>query len=84
MQDIKKLKEAFKKYRKEHLIDSEPEDYIHVGLDSSFQFSDFIKDIEKNLKKAYQRGVDDTIKRNNQNAPIGSTCDDTPIMKTYN
>ena len=82
MQDINKIKEAFYKEFTIERTDSEGltfkekvEPYLIYNLENW---------IEQNLKKAYQRGVDDTIKRNNQNAPIGSTCDDTPIMKTYN
>ena len=59
MDIIQEKLEEFKKYRKEHLISAKPEDYIHIGLDSSFQFSDFMKHIEKSLKETVEATVRD-------------------------
>jgi len=83
-QDINKIKEDWQKIRTDAITEMFDNEYA-TGIYSTSKFFKTIDDaFEKFLKKAYQRGVDDTIKRNNQNAPIGSTCDDTPIMKTYN
>ena len=62
----KEIVKEFDKYGKEYIIESEPEDYIHKGLDSSFQFSDFKSDISKALQQVREeerREVVEEIKK---------------------
>ena len=63
--------EEFKKYRKEYRVKSDPEDYVHVGLDYSHQFSDFIRHMDKALTETREewwqdgfQGANDNMRKN--------------------
>ena len=49
--ETNKWEENLKKFRKEFLVKSEPEDYIHVGLNDSCQYSDLVREIKNLLKE---------------------------------
>ena len=50
--DTEKEVAEFEKYKKSHEMVAEPENYIHMGLDPSYQFSDFRKEIKGLILKA--------------------------------
>jgi hypothetical protein len=51
-----KARERFdKKYKKEFIIESEPENYIHIGLDSSQQLSHLLSDIDTLIEQIYKK-----------------------------
>ena len=47
----------FQRYKREFTQESDPEPYIHVGLNHSCQFSDLIHDIRTEIEAAEKRGA---------------------------
>lgn len=61
MEEAENWKERLQQFKKEQIIKSEPEDYIHVGLDASCQYSTlehFIRiELESEHREGYELGL---------------------------
>ena len=53
----------FEKYKKEFVMHDKPENYIHVGLDPSFHYSDFIRDLAEALARQRKEIIEKLEKR---------------------
>ena len=68
MKKIDEILEEFDKYKKSFEMKSEPYNYIHKGLDPSFQFSDFKSHIRQACKEyaesvvPRERNLDEDLK----------------------
>lgn len=54
-------KEQFERYKKPQEIESEPENFIHIGLNPACSYSDLIKDIETTLKQSLIEARDKVV-----------------------
>ena len=84
MSKEKLIEEFEKKYSKDFIIKSEPEDYIHKGVDPSFNISDVKQFLSQALDQTREETIESIVKYIRENLTAGESWERGDIYININ